>query len=284
MAKAISPMNAHRQSPGRANLRWQGFEPLVYGVVALIVVLLIWEWVGTTCYLWDAIGKDCSSSPLFTSSPSKVAFAAVKMFSSGSIWNDIYVSGQEFLIGFALAIIIGIPFGLLMGWYRRFNYVFDPFIAMGNATPRAALTPLLIIWLGIGIWSKVALVFLGAIFPIVINTQSGVRALDETLLRAAHSFGAKDRQIFTTIALPGSVPFIISGIRVGLGHGLIGIVIGELLGSVAGIGFLIQNASALFQTDRLWVGVFLIMIFGVVFANVLTRLEHRFDAWRPKRN
>lgn len=277
-------MNAHGEPPARTGPRWEGLEPLAFGLFAVLVVLLLWEWVGTTCYLWDAIDKDCKSSPLFTSAPSKIALAAVKMFDSGSIWNDIYVSGQEFLYGFAAAILFGIPFGLLMGWYRRFNYVFDPFVAMGNATPRAALTPLLLIWLGIGIWSKVALVFLGAVFPIIINTQSGVRALDETLLRAAHSFGAKDRQIFTTIALPGSIPFILSGIRVGLGHGLVGIVIGELLGSAAGIGFLIQNASALFQTDRLWVGVLLIMVFGVLFANMLNRFERRFDAWRPKRN
>ena len=252
-------------------------------VPALLVVLLLWEWVGTTCYVWDAIGKDCSSSPLFTSAPSKVALAALKMFSSGSIWNDMYVSGQEFFLGFLLAILVGIPFGLLMGWYRRFNYIFDPFISAGNATPRVALTPLLIIWLGIGIWSKVALVFLGASFPIIINTESGVRALDETLLRAAHSFGAKDRQIFTTIALPGSIPFIISGIRVGLGRGLVGIVVGELLGATAGIGFQMANAAALFQTDRLWVGVIMITAFGVLLTFLLNRLEHRFDAWRPKR-
>ena len=205
------------------------------------------------------------------------------MFSTPDIWNDISVSGQEFFLGFALSILVGLPFGLLMGWYRRLDHVFEPFVVALNATPRVALTPLLIIWLGIGIWSKVMLVFLGAIFPIIINTHSGVRALDQLLLRAARSFGARDRQIFTTIALPGSVPFILSGIRVGLGRGLVGIVVGELIGSTAGIGYQMAIAGATFQTDKLFVGVFIIMILGVIITMVVNRLERKFDAWRPNR-
>jgi NitT/TauT family transport system permease protein len=266
---------------GRA---YQALERPIFSIGAILVVIAIWEWIGTNCFMWDWLNKDCKSSPLFVSSPTKVALAAAKYWNSGDIWEDLSVSGQEFGLGFALAIIVGIPFGLLMGWYRKFNYVFDPFVAAGNATPRVALTPLLIIWLGIGIWSKVALVFLGGVFPIILNTESGVRALDETLLRAARSFGANDRQIFRTIALPGSVPFILSGIRVGLGRALVGIVVGELLGSVAGVGHTIAFASQMFQTDRMFVGVLILTVFGVLLTNLLNRLEHTFDAWRPKRN
>lgn len=267
----------------RAGRIYQALERPLFSIGAVIIFILVWEWVGTNCFMWELLDKDCKSSPLFTSAPSKIALAGVKYWNSGDIWEDLSVSGQEFALGFILAILIGIPFGLLMGWYRKFNYVFDPSVSAGNATPRVALTGLLIIWLGIGIWSKVALVFLGAIFPVIINTESGVRALDETLLRAARSFGANDRQIFRSIALPGSVPFIISGIRVGLGRALVGIYVGELAGSVAGLGHMISFASQTFQMDRMFVGVLILTFFGVLLTDLFNRLEHRFDAWRPKR-
>ncbi|MBI3912813.1 MAG: ABC transporter permease [Chloroflexi bacterium] len=250
---------------------------------SVLVFFTIWEWVGTNCLVWDWVGRDCKIAPLFLSAPSKIALAAFKMVGTEEFWNNLFVSGQEFVLGFAFALLVAVPFGLLLGWYRTFHHVFEPFVSALNATPRVALTPLLIIWLGIGIWSKVALVFLGGVFPIIINTQSGVRSLDETLLRAARSFGANDWQIFRTIALPGSVPFILAGVRVGLGRALVGIVVGELIGATAGIGLMMANAAAMFQTDRLFVGLFIITTFGVLITNLVNRFERRFDAWRPKR-
>lgn len=279
----IEPQAQNQSWAARAGRVYQMLERPIFSIGAIIIFIAIWEWTGTTCFVWDLIDKDCKSSPLFISSPSKIALAFGKYASGSEIWTDLSVSGQEFGLGFVLAIAVGIPFGLLMGWYRKFNHSFESFVSAGNATPRVALTPLLIIWLGIGIWSKVALVFLGGVFPIILNTQAGVKALDEALLRAARSFGANDRQIFRTIALPGSVPFILSGIRVGLGRALVGIVVGELSGSVAGIGHMIAFASAMFQTDKMFVGVLILTIFGVGLTFVFDRLEHNFDAWRPKR-
>ena len=232
---------------------------------------------------WELLGTSGAINPLFISSPSAIFRAGVKMFADGSIWNDLYVSSTEFVLGFLPAIFLGIVLGIALGWYRAFNYALDPFISALNATPRVALMPLIIIWFGIGIWSKVTIVFLGAIFPIVINTQSGMRALDETLLRAARSFGASDGQIFRTIALPSLVPFILSGMRVGLGRALVGIVVGELVAATAGIGYIMAVAGATFQTDKLFVGIFIITAFGVLLTNIIDRLEHRFDAWRPRR-
>lgn len=262
---------------------YQKFERVIYSIGSIIVFFSLWEWVGSTCYFWDLVGKGCTIAPLFLSAPSKIALAATKMISTSDFWNDLYVSGQEFLLGFALAILIAIPFGLLLGWYRKVDWIFGWFISAMNATPRVALGPLLIIWFGIGIWSKVALVFLGGVFPIIINTQSGVRSLDDALLRAARSFGANDRKIFRTIALPGSVPFILAGIRVGLGRALVGIVVGELIGATAGVGHSMTIAGATFQTARLFVGLFIITGLGVLLTILLGRLEHRFDAWRPQR-
>ena len=244
----------------------------ILSIGGLVVFFLAWEYVGTSGLV----------NPLFVSSPSKILKAAIGMFQQGDIWNDLYVSGTEFGIGFALAILVGIPLGMLLGWYRTAYYLLDPFVTAFNATPRIALTPLFIIWFGIGIWSKVALVFLGAIFPIILNTFSGVRTLDELLLRAARSFGANDGQIFRTIVLPGSVPFILSGLRLGLGRALVGIVVGEMVAATAGIGYSMAIAGATFQTDKLFVGVLILTFFGVFFTEALNRLEHRFDAWRPQ--
>jgi NitT/TauT family transport system permease protein len=296
-AVAVTPRQELRREPlgTRPTFDWSRYERSLYGFMGMVVFFGTWEYIGTSGLV----------NPLFTSAPSKIALAAVRMFCvppdplqslipslcpagikpdlNAEIWKGLYVSGTEFVFGFGLAVLVAIPFGLLIGWYRRFDYVFEPFVAAFNATPRVALTPLLIIWFGIGIWSKVALVFLGGVFPIIINTQSGVRALEDVLLRAARSFGANDWKIFRTIALPGSVPFILSGIRVGLGRALVGIVVGELIGATAGIGYLISIAGATFQTDKLFVGIFIITGFGVLITNVVNRLEHRFDAWRPRR-
>ncbi len=248
------------------------FQRPILSVTGIGIFFLIWEYLGTSGLV----------NPLFISSPSKIFHAAIVMIQQGDIWNDLYVSGTEFVIGFVIAIVIGIPLGMILGWYKTAYYLLDPFVTAFNATPRIALTPLFIIWFGIGIWSKVALVFLGAIFPIILNTFSGVRTIDELLLRAAHSFGANDRKIFKTIVLPGSVPFILSGLRLGLGRALVGIVVGEMVAATAGIGYSMAVAGATFQTDKLFVGVLILTAFGVLFTEGLNRLEHRFDAWRPQ--
>jgi NitT/TauT family transport system permease protein len=168
-----------------------------------------------------------------------------------------------------------------MGWYRRVAYVLDPFVNAFYATPRVALLPLVVIWVGIGIWSKIAIVFLGAVFPVLLSTYSGVRTTDARLLRAARSFGADDLQIFRTLILPGSVPFIVTGLRLGVGRALIGVVVGELYAATAGIGFLISVAGNSFQTDKVFVGVLLIALVGIVSMELLGRLERRFERWRP---
>ncbi len=277
MEEQVIPVPAETPAPKTSLLNRLGqfyltFQRPILSTGGIIVFFLAWEYAGTSGLI----------NPLFISAPSKILRAAVGMVQQGDIWNDQYVSGTEFVIGFAIAIVIGIPLGMLLGWYRTVYYLLDPFVTALNATPRIALTPLFIIWFGIGMWSKVALVFLGAVFPIILNTFSGVRTLDELLLRAARSFGANDGQIFRTIVLPGSVPFILSGLRLGLGRALVGIVVGEMVAATAGIGYSMAIAGATFQTDKLFVGVLIITAFGVLFTEGLNRLEHRFDAWRPQ--
>ncbi len=248
-------------------------EGKLISVISVAIFLAIWEYIGTSGLM----------NPMFTSAPSLIWRAAVKMVAEGEIWNHMYVSATEFALGYGLAIIIGIPGGILLGWYPKLNYIFSPFISALYATPRIALLPLIIIWLGIGINSKIAVIFLGGVFPMLLNTFTGVRTLDESLLKASRSFGANDRQIFTTIALPGSVPYILTGLRLGVGHALIGVVVGELYAATAGVGYLISIYGNTFQTDKVFVGVLIIAAWGVILMEILKRIEQRFDAWRPQR-
>ena len=248
-------------------------EKKILGTAAVVVFLAIWELTGNTLQLIN---------PMFMSAPSLVFKAAVQLFASGEIWNDLYVSGIEFFWGYILSVIFAIPFGIAIGWYKRFAYVCDPFVNAMNATPRVALLPLVIIWLGIGILSKVGIIFLGAVFPILINTRDGVKTTPYNLLTAARSFGASEWQIFKSVVLPSTVPFILTGLRLGVGRALIGVMVGELYAATAGIGFMITVAGATFQTDKVFVGVLIFAISGMTAMELLTKLEARFDKWRPK--
>jgi ABC-type nitrate/sulfonate/bicarbonate transport system permease component len=177
-------------------------EKKILGTSAVIIFLTVWELVGNTLGLIN---------PMFMSAPSLVGKAAVQLFASGEIWNDLRVSGIEFAWGYVLSAIVGVPFGIACGWYRKMAYIFDPFINAMNATPRVALLPLVIIWLGIGILSKVGIIFLGAVFPILINSRDGVKTTPYNLLTAARSFGASEWQIFRSVVLPSTLPFILTG-------------------------------------------------------------------------
>jgi NitT/TauT family transport system permease protein len=248
-------------------------EKLILGTTAVVIFMLTWETIGN----WAAL-----INPMFMSAPSLIGKAAWQLFTSGEIYNDLYVSGIEFFWGYILSVIVAIPFGIAIGWYKKFAYICDPFVNAMNATPRVALLPLVIIWLGIGILSKVGIIFLGAVFPILINTRDGVKTTPINLLTAARSFGASEWQIFKSVVLPSTVPFIITGLRLGVGRALIGVMVGELYAATAGIGFMITVAGATFQTDKVFVGVAIFAISGMALTELINRYENRFNKWRPK--
>jgi len=248
-------------------------EKAILGGSAVAVFLIIWELVGNV-FQWI--------NPMFMSSPSLIFKAAVQLFVSGEIYHDLYVSGIEFLGGYFLAVAVAIPFGIMVGWYKRMSYIFDPFINAMNATPRVALLPLVIIWLGIGILSKVGIIFLGAVFSILINTRDGVKTTPVNLLNAARSFGASEWMVFKTVVVPSTTPFILTGLRLAVGRALVGVLVGELYAATAGIGFMITVAGATFQTDKVFVGVLIFALSGMIGMELLTKLERRFDKWRPQ--
>jgi NitT/TauT family transport system permease protein len=248
-------------------------EAAILGGGSVLAALLVWE----------AAWKAGWISPLFFSGPSAIAARFRQDWVEGTLAADMAYSGRNFALGFALALAAGVVLGVLVGWYRRLRLLVDPFVNAFYATPRIAMVPLIILWFGIGIWSKVFVVFLSAFFPILVNTITGVKALDADLLRAARSFCASDRQIFTTVAIPGSVPFILTGVRQGVAHGLIGVVVGEMFAGSQGIGFMIAYGGQTFATDTLFVGVAIIAFAGILLTWMAERLQQRFSRWRPSR-
>ena len=271
-AEAAGQAVAPEQLAPRGRSRLGRIEPWLIGVGAVVVFLAAWQAVAAARVVPE----------LFLPGPIDIASALASYVTSPEFVPDVTTSGQELLLGFGLAVVAGLPIGLLIGWYRRLRYALDPFISFFYSTPRIALLPLLIIWFGIGIWSKVAVIFLGAFFPIAINTLAGIRSLDPPLLKAARSFGASDLQIFRTVALPGSVPFILTGIRLGVGHALIGVVVGELVAAQHGVGLAMATAGSTFQTSKVFAGLIIIAGVGVVLQILLQRLEGHFDSWRPR--
>jgi len=275
---AARPETAAPQIPGPGLGRpqktfYQRHESLILGGGSVLLVLAVWQ------LFWSA-GK---ISPLFFSGPSAIAKQFKEGLLHGTLLADLSYSGRNFLLGFALAAVAGVIVGVIIGWYRTVRLVADPFLNALYATPRIAMIPLIIIWFGIGMWSKVFIVFLSAFFPILVNTVAGVKNIDRDLLRAARAFCASDWQIFTTVTIPGSVPFILTGLRQGVALGLIGVVVGEMFGGSEGIGFMVAYGGQMFQTDTLFVGVLLIAFAGIVLTWLAERLERRFSRWRPER-
>jgi ABC-type nitrate/sulfonate/bicarbonate transport system permease component len=238
----------------------------------------------TLLLVWEALGTSGLVDPLFISSPTRVARAAWLLSHDRDFWTDVEVSATEFVLGYGAALAVAIPLGLAVGMSKRLQYLIGPFVDTLNAVPRVTLLPLIIIWCGIGIWSKVAVVFLGAVIPVLINTQSGVKASEARFMRVARSFSASRWKIFSSIILPGIVPFIFTGAKYGAGRALLGVVVGELYASTAGLGHLIADAGNTFQTDVVFVGALLFMAAGLIVVTLLDALEQRFERWRPALN
>jgi len=252
---------------------YQRYEALILGGASLLAILAVWE------LAWQAK----LISPLFFSGPSAIAKQAAYAWTKGNLKDDLVYSGTNFALGFLAAAVSGVVVGIIVGWYKKVRLILDPVLNALYATPRVAMIPLILMWFGIGMWSKVFIVFISAFFPILINTVGGMRAIDNDLLRAARAFCASDWQIFKTVAIPGSVPFILTGLRQGVALGLIGVVVGEMFGGSKGIGFMVAYGGQTFATDTLFVGVFIIAAAGIILTWFAERLERRFSQWRPER-
>jgi NitT/TauT family transport system permease protein len=217
---------------------------------------------------------------LFLVAPSGIVMRFLELWRIGDIQNHMWVSGQEFVFGFAAAALVGIAFGLLMGTNAPARAALTPWVSAIYATPLVALSPLLILWFGLGLISKVVVVFAVAVFPVLVNTQTGIESVDERLLETARAFGATQRQLFSKVLLPGSVPFIVAGLRLGIGRGLVGVVVGELFGARAGIGYLITVSSQIFDMGALFAAALILAIAGVISTEAIRFIERKVAPWR----
>jgi len=242
----------------------------LFRIVALIVFVLLW---------WEAAMR---AGPNLLADPASTFHAAIDMF--GEDRNRLRVgffdSLRVYLSGFLLATLAGIPIGLIFGGFRILGRTMEVFMNALMATPRIAFIPLIIVFLGLGYEAKTFIIFLGAVFPIMVNTYAGVRTSDGELVEMARSAGARRGQIFIRILLPGALPFIVVGLRIGATIGLINTVVAELYTATTGLGGLLQIYRSTFQMDNYLVVVLCLSLIGVVVTSLLRVLETRAERWR----
>jgi ABC-type nitrate/sulfonate/bicarbonate transport system permease component len=246
-------------------------ERALLGMLGFFGVLVLWEVGGAAGVIDDA----------FFSRPSRILAAGTIEVQKPRFWTDVQASMFEFGIGYVLAIVLGIPLGLAAGWFRKLQWALDPWLNFFNSLPRVALLPILVIIFGLGLGSKVAVVFLGAFFSIIIPTLQGVRTVERRFLDVATSFRAPRGMLFTTVVAPSTVPFIVTGMRLGMARALIGVVTGELYAATIGLGVMIRRASEAREGDRMLFGVLIFTIAGIAGVELIRRFERRFQKWRP---
>jgi ABC-type nitrate/sulfonate/bicarbonate transport system permease component len=260
--------------PGSANgtRPWLAdHERLVLGLLGVVGFLAIWE-VGGRAGMVDRA---------FFSRPTEIVAAGITEVQNPRFWRDFRVSVFEFWSGYLLAVVTAVPIGLAAGWFRRLQYVLDPWLNFFNSLPRVALLPVLVILFGLGVLSKIAVVYLGAFFSIVIPTVQGVRTVDRRYVDVAVSFRASKRLLFLSVVGPATVPFIITGLRLGVARALIGVVTGELYAATEGLGVMIRRAAEIRQGDRMLFGVLMFTLAGILSVEAIRRVEARFQRWRP---
>ncbi len=240
----------------------------LYRLAALAVLVMLWT------ALAEFAGRNLIPSPIAT------ARAAITMFSDARIYRAIGESLSVYFSGYIAAIVVGIPVGLLMGGFRVLGRTLEVYVNALTATPRVAFIPLIIVLLGLGFEAKVAIIFLGAVMPILINTYAGVLNADGELVEMARSTGARRSQVFRRILLPGALPFIVVGLRLGATIGLINTVVAELYTAVRGLGGLLAIYGNTFQMAPYFVVVFVLATIGTLVTQVLRVIEVRIERWR----
>jgi NitT/TauT family transport system permease protein len=242
---------------------------IVFGTASVVIGLILWEFAYRLFHV----------SPLVLAPPSAIAAEFVKLSQQGTLETDIAVSTKQFALGYVTSSVVAIVLGLLLGINARFRYVANPWVQALYATPTVSLAPIFIIWLGFGLLSKAAIVALMVFFPVLINTAEGVRMLDPHYIDVASAFGTNRREFFCKVLLPATQPHIFTGLRLAVARGIVGLVVGDLFGSTEGLGYLILNASQIFNTTILFVGTVVLAGGGVLLTEALTLIERWVSPW-----
>jgi ABC-type nitrate/sulfonate/bicarbonate transport system permease component len=248
--------------------KWLALRDRGLQLLLLLLALGIWEYVGR------------QSASFTFAPPSSVFPAAREMIGNGELPNAVTDSLVVLLLGFAAAAVTGVGLGYAMGWWRTVGRALDPFVAALYVVPIVTLVPLIVVWIGLGMTSRVLVIYLFALFEILFNAHAGVRNVDPEMIDAARTFGASRKQLLWKIVLPASLPFVFVGLRIGAIRALKGMVLAEMLFAVTGLGGLIIRYSAAFQMDRVLVVILTIVVVGVLLSTSVRAVEHRVMRWR----
>ena len=265
---------ADPNAPGRS--LWHRLEPTILGTTSIVVLLVVWE-------LLPRLITVSAGTKLFFTTPSQIAGTLWRLFATGSIWTPLGVSASGFALGLSLSIVVGLPLGVLIGRSRTLNAMLDPFITAFNATPRLVFLPLLMLWFGLGLEMKVVIVFIGALFPILINTYEGVRNADKTLINVVRSFGASEWDVARLVVVPNAMPYIVAGLRLAIGRAVLGVVVAEFFGSESGLGVMMVQAAGRYQVDVVFSGLIVFAVLSLAMTAMVQVLESRLTRWRPQR-
>ena len=227
--------------------------------------------------LWELAGRDID--PILFATPSQVAVAAVGMLGSGELWTYLYPSLVVLLYGFSLAVIFGITIGLLLARFWVLDVALNVYITFLYSIPSVALVPLIVLWAGYEQTAKVIILFMFAFFPMVINTYQGVKAVDPKLVEVGRAFRCNEGQLWTNIVIPASLPFIVTGLRLALGRGLIGMVLADLYTALSGVGYLIARTAATYQVAKMFVPIVTLGLLGVTLTALLRLAEKYVAPW-----
>ena len=230
--------------------------------------------------LWELVSRVLITNKLFLSAPSQIVVAIWRLAASGELAHHVAVSASEFALGFVIASGLGVALGLVMAGSVVAKRALQPWVSGLYATPTVALAPLFLLWFGIGIWSKVVVVVTLVIFPVALNTEFGLLGASPRLKETARSFGGTATQIFLKISLPSAMPFIFTGLKLGVGRALIGVVVAELFGARAGLGQLISDSAETFNMPNLFAGVVILAISGIVLTALFEVVERRLFSWK----
>ena len=229
---------------------------------------------------WEVFGRDIN--PVFGSYPSAIAVAFGELVRSGQLGAALYESLRPFVVGYGLAIIVGVPLGLVIGRFRVVEAALGIYVTAGYAMPLVALVPLLILWLGLGFAVKAAVVFLMSLFPICINTWLGVTAVPKSLIEVGKSFVASDIVILRRIVLPATLPYIMAGIRLAVGRAVVAMVIAEFFTTISGLGAIIINSANNFDTATMFVPIVVLMVLAIGLNSLIGWVERRVAPWQAE--
>jgi ABC-type nitrate/sulfonate/bicarbonate transport system permease component len=251
-------------TPRRGVPRW------IITLSSVAILTLLWEW----------FGRDIN--PVFGSYPSAIAEAFWALVQSGKLQAAMSESLRPFVVGYGLAIVLGVPLGLLIGRYRVVEAALGIYVTAGYAMPLVALVPLLVLWLGLGFAVKAAVVFLMSVFPICINTWLGVTAVPKSLIEVGKSFVAPNIVILRRIILPATLPYIMAGIRLAVGRAVVGMVIAEFFTTISGLGAIIINSANNFDTATMFVPIVVLMVMAIGLNGLIGVIERRVAPWQAE--